>query len=111
MRVNSSLVRRHKEREQFARFKLLIKTPVSLGSLQLPAGAILGVSCSEEVSTGDISVSVQGRTIYTPDLAADQIHSLSYLEAGTVVTPTAISGTLSLWVLDGFRKPFLIGTS
>lgn len=102
---------RRVERSRKDRFTALISTPASL-PLSLPEAGVLGVSCSAPVSQGQLIVtSSTGRTMGTPNLAANEIWRIGFFEKGVEMDITAApAGTVRLHYLDDRREPFIIAT-
>lgn len=93
------------------RFDALIASPGSF-PLVLPEAGVIGVSCDAAVSQGELIVSTStGRSIGTPDLEADQVWRLGFLERGVEVDISASpTGTVTLHYLDDRRKEFAVAT-
>lgn len=107
-----------------SRFAALIATPQTLAgglapaasaALALPANARLAVSSDVPVAAGAVVVNVAGgRVLGTPALSANQIYEVGYIEAGKEVTlekTVAGAGTITLYFLDDWKRPFSIATS
>lgn len=100
---------RRVERGRKDRFGALIQTPASL-PLPLPEAGVIGVSSSVAVSQGQLIVTTStGRTLGTPDLAANEVWRIGFLERGVEVDITAApAGTARLHYLDDRRDAFVI---
>lgn len=107
-----------------SRFSALISTPQTLAggqapaasaALALPANARLAVSSDVPVASGEVVVNVAGgRVLGTPALAANQIYEVGYVESGKQITlekTVAGAGTITLYFLDDWKRPFSIATS
>lgn len=107
-----------------SKFATLIGTPQTLGgglapvasaALALPANARLAASSDVPVAAGAVVVNVAGgRVLGTPALVADQIYEVGYLEAGKTVTlekTTAGAGTITLYYLDEWKRPYPIASA
>jgi len=105
-----------------SRFKSLIDTPASLGtvaagnqspnSVALPASGVIGISFSAPVAAGQLTAETStGRSLGTPALAANTIHRMGYFEPGVTFKATsAIAGTVTLHYLDEWRRSNAIAT-
>lgn len=102
---------RRVERNRKGSFTALIETPASL-PLMLPEAGVLGVSSSVGVSQGQLIMSTStGRSIGTPDLAANEIWRIGFYERGVEIDiSSAPSGTVTLHYLDDRRDAFAIAT-
>lgn len=106
---------RKRDLRREGRFASFVASPFDLGDqaamspatnpFTVPASASLAISFSDSVTSGDVEIAVGGRTIQTPDLAADQIFKIGYFEQDFTLTPTAnIAGTMTLYLLDQWNK-------
>lgn len=88
--------------------------PATSSTLAMPANALLAVSYSVGITSGQLVVNVNtGKTMGVPDLAADEIRELGYVEAGQLVDielTAAVAGTATLYVLNDWRIPSSIAT-
>ena len=95
-------------------FQSLMNSPVNVSSgvLTLPESGNIGVSFSAPVSQGQILLnSSTGRSVGTPDLAANEVWRIGFYEKGVQLDPAvSISGTLSIHYLDDRRVPHVIAT-
>lgn len=100
-------------RENFAAFRPLIETPGSLTTgVVMPANSRLGVSASVDVDPGALLVAVNGVDQGVAGGPADMVFLLGYFEkARTVTLGTGAVGDVSLYVLDGWNRPYLIATT
>lgn len=100
---------RRVERSRKERFAGLIQTPASL-PLPLPEAGVLGVSSSVSVSQGQLIVTTStGRTIGTPNLAANEVWRIGFFERGVQINITAgPNGTARLHYLDDRREASII---
>jgi len=77
----------------------------------MPANARIAVSFSTGISAGDLTLAAGLATFGTPDLAADQVYRLSYVERAESVVPTcAVAGTVTLYVLNEWMLSDAIAT-
>lgn len=113
----------HKKRRKIAQnmtsFQGDITSPFDLGSIAatnpLPnpyvnkAGLRLGISCSVNLTSGQLTLESGSRTITVPALDADVIHRLEVFPVGRQIIPTcAIAGDIKLYVLNQWLLPFEI---
>lgn len=126
MSVPAALYWSRKRRKAAARvqaFSALIASPSVLtggvapaisSTLAMPANVLLAVSYSVGITSGQLVVNVNtGKTMGVPDLAADEIRELGYVEAGQLVDielTAAVAGTATLYVLNDWRIPSSIAT-
>lgn len=125
MSLQAALYHARKRREaaaRFGRFASLIATPETLttaaagnplgSALTMPAASMISVSFSADLTAGQLTVDTNtSRTIGVPDLAADEIRLLGWFEKGVELTPDcAIAGTVTLYVLNEWTKPFSVAT-
>lgn len=114
---------RHRQRRAEQRAAAVASAPatVDLGTVAAtePLGnsyttltrAYYGVSFSAPVAAGELTVATPRESLSTPALTADQIYLLGFVGPEVALTLTsAIAGTVSLWVLDHWRKPFILAT-
>lgn len=107
-----------------SRFAALIAAPQALAAgiapttsaaLTLPSEAFLGVSYSVPVTSGQLQLNTStGRVLGTPDLAANEIHRIGFIERGVTVDvqlTAAVAGTATIHYLNGRRQPFAIATA
>lgn len=74
-----------------------------------PANMRLAVSFSENILDNQVSVYVNTREFKLPALAAGKIHRLDWIEADkSVKAVSAVSGILTLYVLDDWMRPIAI---
>jgi hypothetical protein len=102
---------RRVERNRKNKFQSRIETPGSL-PLALPEAGVLGVSCSAPVSQGQLILTTNtGRTLGTPNLAANEVWRVGFIEKGVSVNITAApNGTARLHYLDDRREASVIAT-
>lgn len=100
---------RRVERARKNHFDALIQTPASF-PLILPEAGVIGISSSAPVSQGQlIATTSTGRTLGTPNLAANEVWRIGFLEKGVSVNITAgPNGTARLHYLDDRRDAFII---
>jgi len=92
-------MKRSKERRDFMAFKALYTTP-GVTSIVMPANGFIGVSNS---AGGALTVTVGGKVMTTPSLAANQVYNIGWVERyKTVVSASKV------FVLDEWRRPFRI---
>lgn len=113
---------RRREAARKSRFSSLIASPFDMGTvgatnpspnaLVLPSAGVIGISFSTGVTAGQVTIETgSGRSLGTPDLAADVIHRLGFFEPGVALTVTgAIAGTATLHYLDDWRRSAAIAT-
>lgn len=102
---------RRVERNRKNRFAGLIGTPASL-PLAIPEAGVIGVSSSVAVAQGQLIITTStGRTLGTPDLAANEVWRIGFFERGVQINITAApAGTARLHYLDDRRDAFVIAT-
>ena len=127
MSLQAALYWARKRRKTAARvraFAALIASPQALtgtiapgisGALAMPANGLLAVSYSVPTTSGQVVVNTNGgKTFGTPDLAADEIRQVGYVESGQLVDiqiTAAVPGTATLYILDDWRIPSAIATA
>lgn len=103
---------RRRSAERYGSFAGLIASPHDIGAsaVALPSAGVIGVSASVSVTAGDLSIAttLSGRTIETPDLSADEIHLLGFLEQGDTLDVTFSGGDVSLYVYEDWRDSFAV---
>lgn len=95
-------------------FQPLMTSPTDVSSvgLTLPESGNIGVSYSVPISQGQLLLnSSNGRSVGTPDLAANQVWRIGFYEKGVVLNPAQTpAGTLTIHYLDDRRVPHVIAT-
>lgn len=99
------------ERNRKNKFQALITTPGAI-PVTLPDAGVIGISSSVSVSQGQlIATTSTGRTLGTPDLAANEVWRIGFYERGVEIDVTAApAGTVRLHYLDDRRDAFVIAT-
>lgn len=105
--------RRRNSRENFSTFRSLIEAPGSLSAgVVMPANSRLGISSSLDVEPGALLVSINGVDIGVVGGPADMVFRIGYYEKGKTITALAgAPGTLTLYVLDNWDRPFPIAST
>lgn len=112
----SAALRRRKAAQNRTAFNAIVATPADWGDpVVLPANSRLGISFSEDLAAGDITVSDGVNTFGIPDIAADVVHNFPHqFERGreiTVNNVTAPAGDITLYVLDEWTRPAAIAST
>lgn len=100
-------------RQDFAKFKSLIATPGNLNTaIFLPANGTFSLSITSVLASATILIDVVGpsnRAIGNPAGAANAGNRIGQLEhSSSVKKRLGVSGTVSLYVHNGFGRRFLI---
>jgi hypothetical protein len=106
-------IRRQHERVDRKRFDALVAMPHDLetGDLDMPANGRLAVSHSVGVTEGQLSLTVNGEDHFTPDLTADEVWRLDYVErARAVNVETLVPGEVTVYLVDPFGRHLPIAT-
>lgn len=122
--IRQTIITRRREAQRSVAFKGLIASPQVLtgglapatsSTLALPQTGHVGVSYSVPITSGQLLVNVNnGRALGTPNLAANQIFRVGWLERGLLIDvelTAAVAGTATLYYMNEWKKPSAIATA
>ena len=104
--MTTAALRRNKKARDFKRFEAFIKAPAVIGGgFVMPANGRIGISSP---AGGVLSVTVNGKVITTPNLAANQVFRLPWVERNKTIS--GFTAGANLVVFDEWMAPYKIAS-